>query len=395
MFKATVKNATRGHALNSLCLMAALFAVVPVAYGQNDTVTTAVQGQSCAVDRYNAVNNLTGNQAKSSLNCTAADFVATATATSPIGFPCPVGTKQPIDLTLELKSGNATRYDAALFVEENAGNPNTQGGTCSVDVFPTSGLLDGTTSWFDASNGSPTNTCGDYNPGSDTFNLVQGVMVTCQYDNTNHLAIPFMLTYGNSVSGGGNPPTCTGAADAATFPVSAGTVAKCNVVSVVVTNVNVAFNADPACSKTISFDPGTLTVTATIHIVNNDPVNGTPADNAPNVPFDDIFLAPVTPTNVSCTNQSLGAQCWQDVVAYPVPTIVGQEVKGQIPFLPVGGSVDVVVTGTIPALDPTPYTNTATLVIDPANFPANVAANDTCPSNSVPLPVKLQSFDVK
>src|SRR5512146_1656612 len=159
MFKATVKNATRGHALLScLCLSVALLAVAPAAYAQDDTVVNAVQGQQCAVDRYNAVNSTS----LTSLNCTANDFVASTTATGPVGFPCPVGTTQTIPIDLSISSGSAIRYDAAIFIAEGNQNPNIAGGTCSVATFPTSGLLDGTASWFDASGGSATNTCGDY-----------------------------------------------------------------------------------------------------------------------------------------------------------------------------------------------------------------------------------------
>lgn len=388
MFKATVKNATRGRALNCLCLTAALFASASVAYAQDDTDVIAVQGQQCAVDRYNAVNG----SSVTALNCTANDFVATTTATSPIGIPCPVGTQQTLPLDLSISSGSAIRYDAAIFVAETGGNPNTAGGTCSVATFPTSGILDGTASWFDASGGNPNNTCGDYQKNKTTSNLVENVKITCQYDNNNKLAIPFMLTYGQNAA---PAVSCTGPANNATFPVAAGTTAKCNVVSVVVTNVNVTFNADPACSKTVAFDLATLTVTATIHIVNNDPVNLITADGAPNIPFDDVIPAPVSVTNAVCTNQSLGAQCPQDVALYPPIVVAGNDVSGKIPFLPVGGSVDIVITGTIPSAQNTAYSNTATITPDPLSFPADVVLNNTCPSNEVTLPVKLQSFDVK
>jgi len=399
MFLAPIKNTLHNRLLSGFCLTAVLFAIAPAAYAQDDSDVIAVQGQQCAVDRYNTVHSSN----KTALNCTANDFVATAEATSPAGQPCPAGTVQPINLDIKIASGNATRYDAAIFIPENGGDPNTLGGTCSVATFPTTNLIVGNTSWFDASPGDPTNTCGDYKPGSNTFNLIEQVKVLCTYDNSNKLSIPFMLTYGQ-----GSGDTCTGAADNSTHPVAAGTVAKCNSVAVSVGNVPVTFNADPACTKQVSFDAGTLTVTGTIHLVNNDPANQITADGAPNVTFEDVVPGPVVVTGAICTNQSPGAQCPQDVVAYPPLVINGNDVYGQIPFLPPGGSVDIVITGTIPSLDSNiEYVNTGTVLgllpnaapgdTDPKlSFPADVLANDTCQAlQAVQLPVKLQSFDVK
>ena len=396
---AFIKNTMRNRLLPGFCFTAALFAAAPAAYAQDDSDVLAVQGQSCAVDRYNAVNSSN----KTTLNCTANDFVATASATSPAGQPCPTGTVQPINLDIQISSGNATRYDAAIFIPENGGNPNSLGGTCSIATFPTTNLIAGNTSWFDATPGNVNNTCGDYNSGSNTFNLIEQVKVLCQYDNTNKLSIPFMLTYGNAQNS-----TCTGAADNATHPASAGTVAKCNSVAVSVGNVPVTFNADPACTKQVSFDAATLTVTGTIHLVNNDPANQITADGAPNVTFEDVVPGPVVVTGAICTNQSPGAQCPQDVVAYPPLVVSGNDVYGQIPFLPPGGSVDIIITGTIPSLDSNiEYVNTGTVLgllpnagpgaTDPKlSFPADVAQNDTCQAvQAVQLPVKLQSFDVK
>lgn len=360
----------RGLALAGLSMFAvSAYAIQPNGCEDGDLTSTecgpATPGLSCAFSR-----GATG--------CTANDFVGTANATSNTISSCQLNeilTGQ--DVVLTLSSGMANRYDTGLFIGEDGKspqvNPATTGAqTCSVRTFPNSPAP-----WTDLDTDGD---CGDYPSGQTSIDIVKNVTLKCLPDANGNLAIPFTVVYSQN----GNA-TCGGPAD-----VAPGTSSKCSGGNVPVTNVTVTYNADPGCSgKTVTYDAGAGTITSTFTLVNNDPNNGTPGQNADGTTFEDNLdnNAPptVTVTNVTCTsNDGAVATCG----------FTGNDVTGTVTTFPSGSHVLVTITGTVPGGNMGTYSNTATLT-PPANLTAGVDAtgNNLC-SNSTTLPVKLQSFDV-
>jgi hypothetical protein len=337
----------------------------PLAQAQ-DTTEAALQGQSCARDRLGQ-----------NLNCTANEYVVTATSESNTITSCNNGDPVVVDIIVGITSSSTDRYNVGYFVGETGNDPSAAGGSCSIATFPTTPTGVNTTGgqWFDAGGG---NTCGDYNKNSTTSNLITGVKVKCAADSNGNLAIPFVVTYAQNSN-----DACTGPSD-----VAPGSPAKCTANVAPVTNVIVTYNADPGCNgKTVTYDPVAGTVTSTFTIQNNDPNNAIPPDNADGTTFEDIVPAPVTVTSVTCTPSSGTVSC--DTTA-----TVGNDVKGTISPFPTGTSVLVTIVGTVPGGNTGTYSNTATLT-PPANLTAgsDATGNNLC-SNSTTLPVQLQSFDV-
>jgi hypothetical protein len=358
--------------LRALALAAATFAFTPAqAVVTPDTTVTAGNDLTCASDR-------------GASSCTAKEFTVTVAATQGSNITsCFAGnaTNPPEEVTIDviatITSKSTSRYDIGLFIGQNGNAPDLAtpaGAACSVATFPTHADTS-STAWFDASNGDPTNTCGDYNGGGlVTNNLIQGVKVACIADAaTGFLAIPYALTYVQNVGG-----TCTGPGN-----IQPGAGSKCVGGGTPVTGVVVLHNADPTCNKTLSFDSSTLTVTSTITISNSGP------DFADGTSFDDPVPPPITVLTAVCQNALGGAAC----PAGPL-TINGNDVSGAIPTLPVGGSVDIVITGSVPDGRTDQITNTATLAV-PANISPPTPWANTCSNNPVTLPVRLQSFDVR
>jgi hypothetical protein len=322
-----------------------------------DTTEAATQGLSCEGQRHG-----------STVGCIAQDFVVTAALNSNTITSCAANTQVAVDILITLQSGNATRYDIGLFIGENGNNPQVFSTTdkCSVTTFPSTPLP-----WF----GPGSNSCGDYQPNGTTSNLVTGVLVKCQADAAGNLLLPYTLTYDNNANG-----TCTGVTD-----VQANTQSKCQSGGLAVQNVTVLYSGDPTCSKNVIYDPVAQTVTMTIHISN---VATTPPDPADNTTFDDIVPGPVVVTGAVCQNASGGATCPASV------TVSGNEVSGNVPLLPAGGSVDIVISGTVPPGSTGAYSNTANLT-PAANVTDPNLTNNSCTNGELLLPVKLQSFEVK
>ena len=404
MLKATVRGLTRGQAsLPARALYAAITTAMfaSSAYALNgtpDANVAAVPGLPCPPN---------GGAA---LNCTANDFIATATSTSPTqlfcneGDPIPAVVGDPgLDIQLSLQSSNATRNDVAFFADEVGVSPNTAGsvgivpnaGTCSVAVFPTTdadpanqgtlqgGVLKGG-GWFSDTNGA--NACGDHEANGATDSIITGIHAVCQRDASHHLTVPFMITYGV------NNGTCTDAANA-----GAGTSSKCQVLNAAVSNVVVLENADPACdSETVTFQPDPDdTVTGVFTISNHPGLNGGVAGDADGTTFSDTLPAPLlavvgTPTCVG----SNGATCTLDAFDPLNPL----KVSGTISPFPSGGTVTLTIVASYPPGDTSSVTNTLTITPPPGALQvgADNANNNTC-SNLTPvqLPVKLQNFDVK
>jgi len=343
--------------------LAMLFAA-PLAQAQ-DTTEAAIQGQACARDR-----------AGQNLNCTANEYVVTATSESNTISLCQNGDEIVVDILVGITSGNTDRYNVGYFVGETGNDPQLAGGTCSIATFPTTPTGNNVAGgqWFDAGGG---NTCGDYNKSSTSTNLIQNVKVKCQADINGNLSIPFVVTYAQNSN-----DACTGPTD-----VKPGSPSKCTANVAPVTNVTVTYNADPGCSgKTVTYDPVAGTVTSTFTIVNNDPNNAVPPDNADGTTFSDTLAAPVTVTQTTCTPAGGAAGC---TVGF-----TGNDVTGTIATFPTGSSVTVTVVGTVPAGNTGTYSNTAN-VTPPANLTAgsDATGNNIC-TGSTTLPVLLQSFDV-
>ena len=347
-----------------LALAVAMLLGAPLAQAQ-DTTEVAIQGQTCA-----------GARIAQNLNCTANEYVVTATSESNTITSCNNGDQIVVDINVGITSSSTDRYNVGYFVGEAGNDPQAKTGLCSVATFPTTPTGSNVSGgkWYSE---PPGNACGDYNKNSTTTNLIQGVKVKCAADANGNLAIPFVVTY--SQSGG---DACTGGTD-----VAPGSPSKCTANVAPVTNVVVTYNADPGCSgKTVTYDPVAGTVTSTFTIVNNDPNNAVPPDNADGTTFSDNVAAPVTVTQTTCTPSGGAAGC---TVGF-----VGNAVTGTIATFPTGSQVVVTVVGTVPAGNTGTYSNTAN-VTPPANLTtgSDATGNNAC-TNSTTLPVKLQNFDV-
>ena len=359
--------------LGELCLAIAVFAAPAVQAATPDTETTALVGTTCASDR-------------GSNSCTAKEFTVTVKADQGSNITScfagntvdPPETVTNLDVIATITSKQTDRYDVGLFIGEDGQAPDASpsGDTCSVATFPTSSAT--STAWFDASNGSPTNTCGDYMGGGfTTTNLVHGVSVLCVEDQaTGLLSLPFALTYVQNVGG-----TCTGPAN-----ITPGSGSKCVGGGTPVTGVIVQHLANPTCSKPApQIDFQNLTVTWTITISNSGP------DFADGVMFSDTVPAAVPVQTAVCQNAQGGAAC------DPLPLSIDagtNTVSGDVTTLPVGGSVDIVISGQYQLGSHAAIPNTATLSVPPDIVPPAEWVN-TCGGSVVTLPVTLQSFDVQ
>jgi hypothetical protein len=350
----------------ALCVAALAFA--PAVQALEDTTVTALAGTTCAGDR------LTG------LNCTANEFVVTATAMGNNITACHFNDSIPnVDVDVAITSSSTDRYNIGLFIGENGQAPDATGtgSTCSVATFPTVADPPSTsTAWFDAGG----NTCGDYHGGSLlTHNLVQGVTLKCIPAADGNLFVPFTVTYSQTAG-----DACAGPSN-----VVPGTKSKCTAGNTSAVGTLVTFNADPACGgKTVTYDPVAGTGTAFFIVQNNDPNNAVTADSADGTQYHDAVPGPFVVTGAICQVLSGAASCGTG------PVVVGNDVSGTLPTFPTGSSVKITISGTIPGGQTGLYSNTAD-VIPPANLTAgsDVIGNNSC-TNSVTLPVKLQSFDV-
>ena len=318
--------------------------------------------------------------------CTANDFVGQANVTSNTLTNCHIGdplTNQ--SLSFSIQSSSSTRYAPGLFIGEqnqtlNAAHP---GDTCSVATFPTTSTnpLPARTPypWFAANVGD---FCGSYNPNFTSIEQIDGVNFVCNTDVNGNLTVTFMIVYAQNAAGAG---LCTGGAN-----VTAGTSSKCTFGGTPVTNVVVTYNVNPTCSLSgndgITIGDGTFTKTFTI--TNNGPDDvGLPGSNG--IHFDDPVPAPLVVTGATCTPAN-GAVC-----PTTFPLGAGNDVGGDIPTFPNGGSLQITITGTFPSGDKSPIDNIVTLTNnDPVAFVTPQAWVNTC-NVARDLPVKLQNFDVK
>jgi len=349
--------------------------------------TTTPGGSGNLCDDISGASVSTGDTcgfARGATGCTANDFVGQATVTSNTVTGCHIGDLVPAQsLTFSITGSSATRYAVGLFVGEQSQNLAVAGGTCSVATFPTSSTnpLPARTPypWFAANTGD---VCGSYSPNFTSMEQVDGITYTCNPDVNGNPQVTFMVVYAQNAAGAS---ACTGPHN-----VAPGTTSKCTVGGTAITNVVVTYNADPLCTAGLVYDPVAHTVSVTFHVFNNGPDSAGPAGGG-DVTFEDVVPSPATVTGVTCINAAGGAVC--GAVGH-----VGNDVTGTIDTLPNGGSVDIVISGTVP---PNPGQVTisgnftlavnGTVVVVPAGWDPN---NNTCASAQL-LPVRLQSFDVK
>jgi hypothetical protein len=365
----------RGRAsLRGLCFAITALVFAPLAQAQPyDSETTAVQGLTCAGDR-------------GANSCTANDFAVTVSATSSSNIvSCQFNQPVVLDIVANITGATPNRYNVGLFIGEHNNFPADAGGTCSVNTFPTTDTNPpATQAWTDFDS----NVCGDYTGGNlTTINLIHNVQVNCVPDAvTGNLSIPFAITWSNNA---GTATSCTGPGPG-TGEVVPGTGSKCNgSAGAPVGGVLVTFNADPACGgKTVTYDPVAGTVTSSFIIQNNDPNNAVPPDPADGTQYHDVVPGPVVVSGAICEVLSGAADCGTG------PVVAGNDVSGTLPTFPTGSSVKITINGTVPGGQTGSYSNTAD-VIPPANLTAgsDSTGNNSC-TNSTPLPVKLQSFEV-
>jgi len=319
--------------------------------------------------------------ARGATGCTANDFVGNAQVTSNTVGDCHKGdilTNQ--SLSFVIASSPSDRYSPGLFIGEQGQPLNQAGGTCSVVTFPTTSTnpLPARVPypWFAANVGD---TCGSYAGGSTSLEMVDGVTFTCNPDVNNNPQITFMVVYAQNAAGAGN---CSGPGD-----VAPGTTSKCTSGGTPITNITVTYDANPVCSGQLTYDPVAHTVSATFHISNSGPDEAGP-NGSGSVTFTDTVDPIATVTNVTCGNAAGGAVCG---------TVgnVGNNVSGTVDSLPAGGSLDITISGTVPA-NPgnVQLQNTFMLAVDGVVVTVPAQWANTCVS-AVQLPVRLQEFDVK
>jgi len=360
---------TLGNKSLGALYVAAALAFAPAAQALEDTTVTALAGTTCAGDR------LTG------LNCTANEFVVTATAMGNNITACHFGDSIPnVDVDVAITSSSTDRYNIGLFIGENGQAPDATGtgSKCSVATFPTAADPPSTsTAWFDAGS----NTCGDYHGGTLlTHNLVQGVTLKCLPAADGNLFVPFTVSYSQSAS-----DACTGPSN-----VAPGTKSKCTAGTTSAVGTLVTYNADPGCSgEVVTYDPASGTGSVVFFIQNNNPNNAVTPDSADGTGYDDVVPGPVVVTGATCQVISGGASCGTG------PVVVGNHVSGTLPTFPTGAIVKITINGTVPGGQTGSYSDTVT-IIPPADLTAgsDVVGNNSCLS-ATQFPVKLQSFDVR
>ena len=319
--------------------------------------------------------------------CTANDFVGNANVISNTITSCHIGdtiTNQSLQFTVQ--SASPDRYGVGLFIGEQNQNLNATGGSCTVATFPTSNNLAPARVPFPWNAANAGDKCGSYSGGFTSLEQIDGVTMKCAPDASGNLGITFLVTYYQS---SGKASACTGPGN-----VTAGSGSKCSSGGTTVTNVVVSYNANPTCSAGLTYDPVHHTVSATFHVVNNGPDSAGPALGG-DVTFTDTVPAPATVTNVTCGNAAGGAVCG-------TTGFTGNVVTGAISTLPNGGSVDITISGTVPANPGNIQLSDSFMLIvnanqDPQKPPVVVVPaewNNTCAS-AVQLPVRLQDFDVK
>jgi len=397
MSKATVDKDARSRASNlffGLAATATLLAGTQMAYAQVDTVSTASFGHACAEDQYKSLGG------SGTLGCTAKDLTATVTAVvgattignCPQADPGDPVNHGVVDVLVTLTSGSPDRYDVGLFIGEDQNSAIAAGGTCSANIFPTSGTTQSGTGWEDAGDG---NACGDYAGNSVTINEVDGVHVACVGNGAGNLVVPFAVVYLNNDNGN---PVCASVDD-----VTADSSSKCiHNDAAVITNIFVATDADPQCDATGApngavYDPVANTLTLTVTVTNTDPSHSMAADGTT---FSDDFTVgspAVTVDGTPTCTPSGGAVC-------QIANNAGV-VSGTITSFPFGSSVVLsVVLDVPPNPGNVPFSSGLSLSTPPTVKPPSppyvfdgttgIATNATACVSAVQLPVKLQSFEV-
>ncbi|HJU40939.1 MAG TPA: hypothetical protein VJ724_15310, partial [Tahibacter sp.] len=139
-------------------------------------------------------------------------------------------------------------------------------------------------------------------------------------------------------------------------------------------------SADVAIAKTGPANvSGGAPIAYTLTITNAGPASADGATYADNVP------GVVTGVNATCGNAQGGAVC-------AAPGVAGNAVTGTVPTLPVGGSVDIVITGTAPTGTQT-IVNSATA--DPPAGTTDPSPNNNSSTTSTTTPVTLLRFEIE
>lgn len=163
---------------------------------------SAYRDQTCAGYRFG-----------SALNCTAGEFTVGASFSADNGTPpfCMAGQSFEFKVNLSLSGSNTDRQDIGFFVGQEGNDPGavTAGNICSVATFP-----NGPAPWEN----NDLDSCGDYNGGGVSTDLIDQIKVVCTGGATGALQVPYTLTYWQN-----NGNVCTGYTD-----VVGGSKSKCN-----------------------------------------------------------------------------------------------------------------------------------------------------------------------
>ena len=136
----------------------------------------------------------------------------------------------------------------------------------------------------------------------------------------------------------------------------------------------------------MTYDPVAGTVTLKFTITNGGPDAAGPALGG-DVTCSDVVPSPIVGQTATCGNALGGAVCG---------TVgnVGNNVTGAITTLPVGGSVDITIVGTVASGLTDIINNVPTISVNGTVVIVPGGWLNTCPASTT-LPVHLQSFDVK
>lgn len=162
-----------------------------------------------------------GHRFGSNLGCTANDV--SINSITVLGSPpssCVGGATLPLDLSVKINFGSATRYDVGVFLSNNGMDPKlTSATSCSVAVLPTTSPF-----WGSVASGGDGDSCGDGGDNISGSFTMSGVTVSCTTDGSGNagLYIPYVISWDQQDSNfcGDN-----------TYPVP-GTTSKCNAGSV-------------------------------------------------------------------------------------------------------------------------------------------------------------------
>jgi len=200
--------------------------LIAVIYSFATPAAFSASGGVCMVDRYNGHRFVIGDNLnpafpgapKSSLGCSSNDvsLALFEVVEGPAGYFA--GETIIVKLKGDFMSTSVQRWDVGVFISEDGGSPNTNGGTCYSDyLHPVSAdnndldLLSGVGPFYNGEvNEDISDTCGDIEQGNDATFITDWIIIQCQDTDGATLAdVASCTIWSNSTSNGSiNKPSC-------------------------------------------------------------------------------------------------------------------------------------------------------------------------------------------